>query len=211
MLYERLVLDLAQAEAALRGGDREAANRHLMHAQDIILFLNMSIHGGSPKTDGYQEEHAAGLIGCGTGNSYHYSKNDSYYAYTDNESIDVAIANHYATVPALAGLPFASLHLGAGAQKRPAQDGVSLQHAGLPEERFHGREDGQPRDRPGGRFGTRERAAHGARLASLPQPDETPRIRPCVDAPGLDSRCHIRERLGRVVAQRHKCQPLALR
>ena len=24
----------------------------------------MSIHGGSPKTDGYQEEHAAGLIGC---------------------------------------------------------------------------------------------------------------------------------------------------
>ncbi|HET9958588.1 MAG TPA: hypothetical protein VFQ61_29035, partial [Polyangiaceae bacterium] len=56
------------------------------HAQDIILFSGMSIHGGSPKTDGYQEEHAAGLIGCSTGNSYHYSKNDSYYAYTDNES-----------------------------------------------------------------------------------------------------------------------------
>ncbi len=86
------------------------------HAQDIVLFSNMSIHGGSPKTDGYQEEHAAGLIGCSTGNSYHYSKNDSYYAYTDNESIDVAIANHYQTVPALAALPFASLHLGAGAQ-----------------------------------------------------------------------------------------------
>jgi hypothetical protein len=86
------------------------------HSKDIILFSGMSIHGGSPKTDGYQEEHAAGLIGCSTGNSYHYSKDDSYYAYTDNESIDVAIANHYQTVPALAALPFASLHLGAGAQ-----------------------------------------------------------------------------------------------
>ena len=29
----------------------------------------MNIHGGSPKTDGYKEEHAAGLIGCTTGNS----------------------------------------------------------------------------------------------------------------------------------------------
>ena len=85
------------------------------HAQDLILFKNMSIHGGSPKTDGYQEQHAAGLMGCVTGNSYHYSKNDSYYAYTDYESIDVAIANHYKTVPQLAALPFASLHLGAGA------------------------------------------------------------------------------------------------
>ncbi|HEX9294383.1 MAG TPA: DUF1552 domain-containing protein [Polyangiaceae bacterium] len=85
------------------------------HAQDLILFLGMSIHGGSPKTDGYQEEHAAGLIGCTTGNSYHYSKNDSYYAYTDNESIDIAIANHYKTKPELAALPFSSLHIGAGA------------------------------------------------------------------------------------------------
>jgi hypothetical protein len=85
------------------------------HAQDIILFSGMSIHGGSPKTDGYQEEHAGGLFGCTTGNSYHYSKNDSYYAYTDHESIDIAIANHYRAVPALTGLPFASLHLGAGA------------------------------------------------------------------------------------------------
>ena len=85
-------------------------------AQDLILFSNMMIHGGSPKTDGYQEEHAAGLIGCSTGNSYHYSKNDSYYAYTDNESIDIAIANQYQTVPALAALPLASLHIGVGAQ-----------------------------------------------------------------------------------------------
>jgi len=85
------------------------------HQNDIILFLGMSIHGGSPKTDGYQEEHAAGLLGCTTGNSYHYSKNDSYYAYTDNESIDITIANHYQTIPALAALPFASLHVGGGA------------------------------------------------------------------------------------------------
>jgi hypothetical protein len=86
------------------------------HAKDIILFKGMNIHGGSPKSDGYKEEHGAGLIGCVTGNSYHYSKNDSYYAYTDNESIDIAIANHYKATPRLAGLPFASLHIGAGAQ-----------------------------------------------------------------------------------------------
>ena len=86
------------------------------HSKDIILFKAMSIHGGSPKSDGYQEEHAAGLIGCTTGNSYHYSKNDSYYAYTDNESIDITIANAYKATPRLAALPFASLHIGAGAQ-----------------------------------------------------------------------------------------------
>jgi hypothetical protein len=51
-------------------------------AQDIVLFRGMRIHGGSPKSDGYQEEHGAGLVGCVTGNSYHYSENDSYYAYT---------------------------------------------------------------------------------------------------------------------------------
>ena len=85
------------------------------YSSDLILFKSMNIHGGSPKTDGYQEEHAAGLLGCTTGNSYHYSKNDSYYAYTDFESIDIAIANHYAATPATANLPFASLHVGAGA------------------------------------------------------------------------------------------------
>jgi hypothetical protein len=84
-------------------------------AQDLIVFQGMSILGGSPKTDGYKEEHGGGLIGCVTGNSYHYSDSDSYYAYTDNESIDIAIANHYKTRPELANLPFASLHIGAGA------------------------------------------------------------------------------------------------
>jgi hypothetical protein len=85
------------------------------HAQDLIVFQGMRIHGGSPKSDGYQEEHGGGLIGCVTGNDYHYSKNDSYYAYTDHESIDIAIANAYRERPALAALPFASLHIGAGA------------------------------------------------------------------------------------------------
>lgn len=85
------------------------------HAQDLVVFQGMRIHGGSPKSDGYQEEHGGGLIGCVTGNDYHYSKNDSYYAYTDHESIDIAIANAYQSRPALAALPFASLHIGAGA------------------------------------------------------------------------------------------------
>ncbi|HEY6081096.1 MAG TPA: DUF1552 domain-containing protein [Polyangiaceae bacterium] len=85
------------------------------HAKDLIVFQGMRIQGGSPKSDGYQEEHGAGLIGCVTGNEHHYSKNDSYFAYTDHESIDIAIADAYQTRPALAALPFASLHLGAGA------------------------------------------------------------------------------------------------
>jgi Protein of unknown function (DUF1552) len=85
------------------------------HASDLILFQRMSIHGGSPKSDGYQEEHGAGLMGCVTGHQYHYTRNDSYYAYTDNESIDIAIADHYRAQPALATLPFHSLQIGAGA------------------------------------------------------------------------------------------------
>jgi Protein of unknown function (DUF1552) len=84
-------------------------------AQDLIVFKGMRIHGGSPKCDTYQEEHGAGLIGCVTGHEYKYSKNDSYYAYTDHESIDVAIANAYAARPELQALPIASLHIGAGA------------------------------------------------------------------------------------------------
>lgn len=86
------------------------------HARDIVLFSGMSILGGSPKTDGYEEEHGGGLFGCVTGNSYHYSEDDSYYAYTDHESFDIMLANHYKSIPRLAGLPFSSLHIGAGAQ-----------------------------------------------------------------------------------------------
>ena len=94
------------------------------HASDLILFRNMNIHGGSPKSDGYKEEHAAGVIGCATGNSYKYSQNDAYFAYTDNESIDVRIANHYKTRPDLKDVPLASLHIGAGAHSDADQVGV---------------------------------------------------------------------------------------
>jgi Protein of unknown function (DUF1552) len=85
------------------------------YASDMILFRGMSIHGGSPKSDGYQEEHGAGLMGCVTGNRYRYTRNDSYYAYTDFESIDIAIADHYRAEAATAMLPFHSLQIGAGA------------------------------------------------------------------------------------------------
>lgn len=43
MLYERLVLDLARAEAALVAGEREPANRQLQHAQDIIMELRATL------------------------------------------------------------------------------------------------------------------------------------------------------------------------
>jgi hypothetical protein len=88
----------------------------LPHTDDLVLFHNMNIHGGSPKSDGYQEEHGAGLLGCVTGHEFRYYENDSYMAYTDHESIDVTIANHYQARPELAALPFSSLHLGAGAR-----------------------------------------------------------------------------------------------
>lgn len=94
------------------------------HAKDLILFKNMNIHGGSPKSDGYKEEHAAGTLGCTTGNSYKYFKNDSYFAYTDNESIDVRIANHYKARRDLADVPLASLHIAGGAHSDADQVGV---------------------------------------------------------------------------------------
>jgi hypothetical protein len=94
------------------------------HAKDIILFKGMSIHAGSPKSDGYKEEHAAGVYGCTTGNSYKYFKNDSYFAYTDHESIDVAIANHYQARADLKDVPLASLHVGGGAHSDADQVGV---------------------------------------------------------------------------------------
>ena len=39
MLYDRLVLDLLRAEAALRESKRDAANEQLTHAQDIVTEL----------------------------------------------------------------------------------------------------------------------------------------------------------------------------
>lgn len=94
------------------------------HADDIILFKGMNIHSGSPKTNGYKEEHAAGIYGCTTGDSYKYYKNDSYFAYTDNESIDVRIADHYKQRADLKDVPIASLHIGGGAHSDADRVGV---------------------------------------------------------------------------------------
>ena len=43
MLYDRLVLDLAQAEEAQRAGDRETASDRLLHAQEIVIELRASL------------------------------------------------------------------------------------------------------------------------------------------------------------------------
>ena len=43
MLYERLVLDLSQAEVAMRDGRREEGGEKLMHAQEIVLELRATL------------------------------------------------------------------------------------------------------------------------------------------------------------------------
>jgi flagellar protein FliS len=43
MLYERLVRDLTQGEAAVREGQRDRANTLLTHAQDIVAELLSSL------------------------------------------------------------------------------------------------------------------------------------------------------------------------
>jgi flagellar secretion chaperone FliS len=43
MLYERLVLDLSQGEAAMKGGRREEGGERLMHAQEIVLELRATL------------------------------------------------------------------------------------------------------------------------------------------------------------------------
>jgi hypothetical protein len=94
------------------------------HADDIILFKEMNIHAGSPKTNGYKEEHAAGIYGCTTGDAYKYYKNDSYFAYTDNDSIDIRIAEHYKQRADLKDVPIPSLHIGGGAHSDADRVGV---------------------------------------------------------------------------------------
>jgi flagellar protein FliS len=44
MLYDRLVLDLAQAEEALRADDRETAHEKVCHAQEIVLELRTTLN-----------------------------------------------------------------------------------------------------------------------------------------------------------------------
>jgi len=43
MLYDRLVVDLGQAEDALLMGDRDTGRTRLMHAQDIVTELRASL------------------------------------------------------------------------------------------------------------------------------------------------------------------------
>ncbi len=43
MLYDRLVLDLVQAEEALRADDREVAHERLTHAQEIVIELRTTL------------------------------------------------------------------------------------------------------------------------------------------------------------------------
>jgi len=43
MLWDRLVLDIEVAQAALVDGDRETAASRLLHAQDIVLELHASL------------------------------------------------------------------------------------------------------------------------------------------------------------------------
>jgi len=43
MLYDRLVLDLMQAEEALHGDQREQAHGKLTHAQEIVMELHSSL------------------------------------------------------------------------------------------------------------------------------------------------------------------------
>lgn len=43
MLYDRLVLDIVQGRDALAGRDHQQADRHLRHAQDVVLELRGSL------------------------------------------------------------------------------------------------------------------------------------------------------------------------
>ena len=43
MLFDRLVLDLARGEQALVAGNRPEANTNLLHAQDIVTELHVSL------------------------------------------------------------------------------------------------------------------------------------------------------------------------
>jgi flagellar protein FliS len=44
MLFDRLVLDLTRGEQALLAGSRAEANTQLLHAQDILTELHMSLN-----------------------------------------------------------------------------------------------------------------------------------------------------------------------
>jgi flagellar secretion chaperone FliS len=43
MLYDRLILDLAQSEEAMRAGELETAHDKITHAQEIVIELQVSL------------------------------------------------------------------------------------------------------------------------------------------------------------------------
>jgi flagellar protein FliS len=44
MLFDRLIMDLTRGAQALLAGDRPEANTHLLHAQDIVTELHVSLN-----------------------------------------------------------------------------------------------------------------------------------------------------------------------
>lgn len=43
LLYDRLALDLERGEAALEAANRQAADKHIRHAQEIVIELRASL------------------------------------------------------------------------------------------------------------------------------------------------------------------------
>ncbi len=142
-----------------RSPSRACLRRSLLapHAEDLVLFTGMSIHGGSPKTDGYQEEHAAGLIGCATGNDTTTRKDDSYYAVHRQRVDRHRHCQRLPGAPALSALPFASLHLGVGAHSDADNVGLGQRYISYRKRQsgdsLYGNAD---RARPGRRPGVRQ-------------------------------------------------------
>jgi flagellar protein FliS len=83
MLYDRLVLDLARGEQALLDGNRAEANTHLLHAQDIVTELHVTLDLDA--WDG-----AAGLA--------------SLYAFVETELVNANVRGDAAKVTSVRGL-----------------------------------------------------------------------------------------------------------
>ena len=68
MLYDRMVLDLGQAEQAFRAGDRELGSDKVMHAQEIVIelrsTLNVEAWDGAPGLAGLYGFVLTELIGA---------------------------------------------------------------------------------------------------------------------------------------------------
>ena len=47
MLYDRLVLDMVRGEEALRAGNRLTASEHVIHAQEILMELRVTLDTSS--------------------------------------------------------------------------------------------------------------------------------------------------------------------